>query len=86
MKVAITVRKRVMIFAVMFVARCIYPCEMDGIIVRRVIPSDNSCLFNAVGYVTDHDKNKAPELRQILICYILSLLLNMCSYSGNCGK
>ncbi|KAJ0075066.1 hypothetical protein Patl1_34310 [Pistacia atlantica] len=58
---------------------CIYPCKMDGIIVRRVIPSDNSCLFNAVGYVTDHEKNKAPELRQILICYILSLLLNMCS-------
>ncbi|XP_044498064.1 OVARIAN TUMOR DOMAIN-containing deubiquitinating enzyme 2-like isoform X3 [Mangifera indica] len=39
---------------------------MEGIIVRRVIPSDNSCLFNAVGYVMDHDKNKAPELRQLL--------------------
>ncbi|KAL4201450.1 hypothetical protein AMTRI_Chr02g216150 [Amborella trichopoda] len=24
---------------------------MDGVIVRRVIPSDNSCLFNAVGFV-----------------------------------
>ncbi|CAL2254630.1 unnamed protein product [Prunus armeniaca] len=34
------------------------------IVVRRVIPSDNSCLFNAVGYVMDHDKKKAPELRQ----------------------
>ncbi|KAK9266692.1 hypothetical protein L1049_012611 [Liquidambar formosana] len=37
---------------------------MEGIIVRRVIPSDNSCLFNAVGYVMDHDKHKASELRQ----------------------
>lgn len=24
--------------------------EMEGVVVRRVIPSDNSCLFNAVGY------------------------------------
>jgi hypothetical protein len=38
---------------------------MEGIIVRRVIPSDNSCLFNAIGYVMDKDKNKAPELRQV---------------------
>ncbi|GFP94107.1 ubiquitin thioesterase otu1 [Phtheirospermum japonicum] len=38
--------------------------KMEGIVVRRVIPSDNSCLFNAVGYVMDHDKNKASELRQ----------------------
>ncbi|KAI9186327.1 hypothetical protein LWI28_016201 [Acer negundo] len=37
---------------------------MEGIVARRVIPSDNSCLFNAVVYVMDHDKNKAPELRQ----------------------
>ncbi|KAH9651725.1 OVARIAN TUMOR DOMAIN-containing deubiquitinating enzyme 2 [Citrus sinensis] len=40
---------------------------MEGIIVRRVIPSDNSCLFNAVGYVMEHDKNKAPELRQLIV-------------------
>ncbi|CAN1149382.1 OVARIAN TUMOR DOMAIN-containing deubiquitinating enzyme 2 [Linum perenne] len=39
---------------------------MDGTVVRRVIPSDNSCLFNAVGYVMDHNKNKAPELRQVI--------------------
>ncbi|KAK1563742.1 hypothetical protein Q3G72_032024 [Acer saccharum] len=39
---------------------------MEGIVARRVIPSDNSCLFNAVGYAMDHDKNKAPELRQHL--------------------
>lgn len=39
---------------------------MEGIVVRRVIPSDNSCLFNAVGYVMDHDKNKAYGLRQVI--------------------
>ncbi|XP_044498056.1 OVARIAN TUMOR DOMAIN-containing deubiquitinating enzyme 2-like isoform X2 [Mangifera indica] len=45
---------------------------MEGIIVRRVIPSDNSCLFNAVGYVMDHDKNKAPELRQVIVATVAS--------------
>nr|GMD53202.1 stress response protein NST1-like [Ipomoea batatas] len=45
---------------------------MEGIIVRRVIPSDNSCLFNAVGYVMDHDKNKAPELRQVIAAAVAS--------------
>ncbi|KAJ7960771.1 ubiquitin thioesterase OTU1-like [Quillaja saponaria] len=45
---------------------------MEGTIVRRVIPSDNSCLFNAVGYVMDHDKNKAPELRQVIAATVAS--------------
>ncbi|KAH9610524.1 hypothetical protein KSS87_000996, partial [Heliosperma pusillum] len=45
---------------------------MEGIIVRRVIPSDNSCLFNAVGYVMDHDKKKAPELRQVIAVTVSS--------------
>ncbi|ESR65575.1 OVARIAN TUMOR DOMAIN-containing deubiquitinating enzyme 2 [Citrus sinensis] len=45
---------------------------MEGIIVRRVIPSDNSCLFNAVGYVMEHDKNKAPELRQVIAATVAS--------------
>lgn len=40
--------------------------------VRRVIPSDNSCLFNAVGYVMEHDKNKAPELRQVIAATVAS--------------
>uniref|UniRef100_A0A1D1XFV8 Ubiquitin thioesterase OTU n=1 Tax=Anthurium amnicola TaxID=1678845 RepID=A0A1D1XFV8_9ARAE len=39
---------------------------MEGVIDRRVIPSDNSCLFNAVGYVMEHDKHKASELRQVI--------------------
>uniref|UniRef100_A0A7C9CMC8 Ubiquitin thioesterase OTU n=1 Tax=Opuntia streptacantha TaxID=393608 RepID=A0A7C9CMC8_OPUST len=45
---------------------------MEGIIVRRVIPSDNSCLFNAVGYVMEHDKHKAPELRQVIAATVSS--------------
>ncbi|XP_021758911.1 ubiquitin thioesterase OTU1-like [Chenopodium quinoa] len=45
---------------------------MEGIIVRRVIPSDNSCLFNAVGYVMDHDSKKAPELRQVIAATVSS--------------
>ncbi|CAK9146954.1 unnamed protein product [Ilex paraguariensis] len=45
---------------------------MEGAIVRRVIPSDNSCLFNAVGYVMDHDRNKASELRQVIAATVAS--------------
>ncbi|XP_019249841.1 PREDICTED: ubiquitin thioesterase OTU1 isoform X2 [Nicotiana attenuata] len=45
---------------------------MEGAIVRRIIPSDNSCLFNAVGYVMDHDRNKAPELRQVIAATVAS--------------
>ncbi|KAI7729948.1 hypothetical protein M8C21_031307, partial [Ambrosia artemisiifolia] len=45
---------------------------MEGSIVRRVIPSDNSCLFNAVGYVMDHDKHKAAELRQVIAATVAS--------------
>ncbi|KAK0599932.1 hypothetical protein LWI29_009940 [Acer saccharum] len=45
---------------------------MEGIVARRVIPSDNSCLFNAVGFVMDHDKNKAPELRQVIAATVVS--------------
>ncbi|KAE9596360.1 putative ubiquitinyl hydrolase 1 [Lupinus albus] len=45
---------------------------MEGIVVRRVIPSDNSCLFNAVGYVMDHDSKKASELRQVIAATVAS--------------
>ncbi|GAB4846152.1 OTU protein [Ancistrocladus abbreviatus] len=45
---------------------------MEGIVVRRVIPSDNSCLFNAMGYVMDHNKKKAPELRQVIAATVTS--------------
>lgn len=45
---------------------------MEGVVVRRVIPSDNSCLFNAVGYVMEHNKHKAPELRQVIAAAVAS--------------
>ncbi|BBN69698.1 OTU-like cysteine protease family protein, partial [Prunus dulcis] len=45
---------------------------MEGIVVRRAIPSDNSCLFNEVGYAMDHDKKKAPELRQVIAATVAS--------------
>ncbi|PKU73980.1 ubiquitin thioesterase OTU1 [Dendrobium catenatum] len=45
---------------------------MDGVVVRRVIPSDNSCLFNAVGYLMEHDQHKAPELRQVIAVAVAS--------------
>ncbi|XP_078447362.1 OTU-like cysteine protease family protein [Wolffia australiana] len=45
---------------------------MEGVAVRRVIPSDNSCLFNAVGYVMEHDRQKASELRQVIAAAVSS--------------
>ncbi|KAK9084836.1 hypothetical protein Sjap_025247 [Stephania japonica] len=45
---------------------------MEGAIVRRVIPSDNSCLFNAVGFVMEHDKHKAHDLRQVIAATVAS--------------
>jgi ubiquitin thioesterase OTU1 len=41
-------------------------------VLRRVIPSDNSCLFNAVGYVMEHDRNKASELREVIAAAVMS--------------
>lgn len=32
-------------------------------VIRRLIASDNSCLFNAVGYVVEHSREKAAHLR-----------------------
>lgn len=45
---------------------------MEGIVVRRVIPSDNSCLFNAVGFVMERDQKKAPELREVIAATVAS--------------
>ncbi|KAK1615098.1 hypothetical protein QYE76_020615 [Lolium multiflorum] len=45
---------------------------MEGVVVRRVIPSDNSCLFNAIGYVMEHNRNKAYELRQVIAAAVAS--------------
>lgn len=36
----------------------------DGMVLtRRVIDSDNSCLFNAVGYVMEHGRTHSARLR-----------------------
>ncbi|KAK9839310.1 hypothetical protein WJX81_006947 [Elliptochloris bilobata] len=35
-------------------------------IARRIIASDNSCLFNAVGYVMEGSRSKAAELRRVI--------------------
>jgi ubiquitin thioesterase OTU1 len=41
----------------------------DGTAVtRRIIDSDNSCLFNAVGYVTERSRKLAPKLRSARTC------------------
>ncbi|KAK8461654.1 hypothetical protein SEVIR_1G076002v4 [Setaria viridis] len=43
---------------------------MEGVVARRVIPSDNSCLFNVV-YVMEHNRNKASELRQVIAATVV---------------
>ncbi|GLC69894.1 hypothetical protein PLESTF_000892900, partial [Pleodorina starrii] len=35
-------------------------------VVRRVIDSDNSCLFNAVGYVMERSRSRADALRKVV--------------------
>jgi hypothetical protein len=40
--------------------------------IRRVIASDNSCLFNSVGYVFRHSLNMAQELREMCAATVLS--------------
>ncbi|KXZ49583.1 hypothetical protein GPECTOR_20g439 [Gonium pectorale] len=41
-------------------------------VVRRVIASDNSCLFNAVGYVMDRSRSRAAELRKVVASTVAS--------------
>ncbi len=38
-------------------------------VVRRVIDADNSCLFNAVGYVMQGSRSRAPALRSVLVLF-----------------
>ena len=40
--------------------------------VRRVIDSDNSCLFNAFGYVHARDRRAATELRELIAGIVMS--------------
>jgi ubiquitin thioesterase OTU1 len=44
----------------------------NGTVVRRVIASDNSCLFNAFGYVFSRDKQAASELRSLIAAVVMS--------------
>jgi len=41
---------------------------VGGCLHRRVVPADNSCLFNSVGYVCDGDRrlSSAPRLRKLV--------------------
>eukprot|EP00879_Flechtneria_rotunda_P011124 GHRR01011621.1.p1 GENE.GHRR01011621.1~~GHRR01011621.1.p1 ORF type:complete len:261 (+),score=91.75 GHRR01011621.1:25-783(+) len=41
-------------------------------VVRRVIPSDNSCLFTAVGYVMEHNRHMAQQLRTVIANAVVS--------------
>lgn len=38
----------------------------SGAVARRIIASDNSCLFNAVGYVMERSRARAPTLRRLI--------------------
>ena len=42
------------------------PLAGGGAMVRRIIDSDNSCLFNAVGYVMERSRREAPRLRGVI--------------------
>lgn len=45
----------------------------DGVIVRRVVNSDNSCLFNSIGYTLENrDRSVASRLRKVISDTILS--------------
>ncbi|CAE7822797.1 OTU2 [Symbiodinium microadriaticum] len=48
------------------IVREVEPEGARGIVVRRVIEADNSCLFNAVGYVREKLRGEAPALRKIV--------------------
>ncbi|EIE18214.1 OTU-domain-containing protein [Coccomyxa subellipsoidea C-169] len=42
------------------------PGGSGSVVVRRVVASDNSCLFNAVGYVVERSRDKASHLRRVI--------------------
>ncbi|KAJ4497964.1 hypothetical protein C8R41DRAFT_916988 [Lentinula lateritia] len=44
-----------------------------GVLVHRVVPDDNSCLFSSVALIFEQDMNKAPKMRQST--YALTLIL-----------
>jgi len=42
------------------------------VVVRRIMESDNSCLFNAVAYVMEHSRAKGAELRPLIASIVAS--------------
>eukprot|EP00927_Polykrikos_kofoidii_P048809 TRINITY_DN43006_c0_g1_i1.p1 TRINITY_DN43006_c0_g1~~TRINITY_DN43006_c0_g1_i1.p1 ORF type:complete len:289 (-),score=39.11 TRINITY_DN43006_c0_g1_i1:252-1118(-) len=46
--------------------REVEPAGSAGVVARRIIESDNSCLFNAIGYVMEGRRGMAPGLRQVI--------------------
>ena len=36
-------------------------------VTRRIVPSDNSCLFASVGYVTSQNRSQAAQLRRVIV-------------------
>ena len=55
-------------------------------VVRRVIASDNSCLFNAVGYVMEGSRAQAPKLRcDFVLESVVLPLVALCSIKTCCG-
>lgn len=45
---------------------------MDGVVVRRVMEADNSCLFNAVSYIMENTRAKGHELRSLIASIVAS--------------
>lgn len=49
------------------VAREVEPDGAKGVVLRRVVEADNSCLFNAVGLVREHRRNLGSDLRKVVV-------------------
>jgi ubiquitin thioesterase OTU1 len=48
-----------------------YVHTSDGVLMLRVVPDDNSCLFSAVGLIFEQSMDVAPKLRQLVADTIL---------------
>uniref|UniRef100_A0A6S8NJB3 Ubiquitin thioesterase OTU n=1 Tax=Dunaliella tertiolecta TaxID=3047 RepID=A0A6S8NJB3_DUNTE len=46
--------------------KCVPLADGSACVIRREIPADNSCLFNAIGYVMHGSKTKASFLRSVV--------------------
>eukprot|EP01065_Artemidia_motanka_P036536 TRINITY_DN44480_c0_g1_i1.p1 TRINITY_DN44480_c0_g1~~TRINITY_DN44480_c0_g1_i1.p1 ORF type:complete len:357 (+),score=109.53 TRINITY_DN44480_c0_g1_i1:49-1071(+) len=46
------------------------PVGDEGMMLRRIIPSDNSCLFHAVSYVAERAQDVAGKLREVVAAAI----------------